>query len=369
MRFLFVGRFPEIGGSALATLPLIEALRQAGHSVVLAHWVMPRRLDWFSERELCNLDLAQQENLLSKLRCLTGLASQCDVIIAVSELTPTYVCQIAGWIAKKPVYAELQVHLDSWIKHNSSPLHHWLIRSFYPHLSGLRCVSKELLTYATKDLGVDRQKSFLVHNGFDLQKLQERAQVPLPPEVEPWFTPATMLCVGRLCQQKRFDLAILAFQQAQPKLPPEARLVIVGEGPLYSDLQQLIAKLELQNSVLLAGLQTNPFPFFAKAALFLLSSEYEGFGRVLIEAMACGCPVIAHDCPVGPREVLEAGKSGLLVADNQPATLAKAMVQLIQNLSLQQQLIAAGYRRCHDFEQAALTQRHVERLTQHLTHR
>ena len=275
MRFLFVGRFPEIGGSALATLPLIESLRQSGHSVVLAHWVLPRRIDWFSDRELCNLDLAQQNNLLGKIRCLTSLASQCDVIVAVSELTPTYVCQIAGWIAKKPVYAELQVHLDSWIKDNSSPLHHWLIRSFYPHLSGLRCVSKELLTYATKDLGVDRQKSFLVHNGFDLQKLQKQAKAPLPPAVEPWFTSATVLCVGRLCQQKRFDLAILAFQQAQPKLPPEARLVIVGEGPLYPNLQQLIAELELQNSVFLAGLQTNPFPLIARGALVLLRSDFK----------------------------------------------------------------------------------------------
>ncbi|MEA5464688.1 glycosyltransferase [Leptothoe sp. PORK10 BA2] len=368
MRFLFVGRFPEIGGSALATLPLIEALREAEHTVLLAHWVVPRRTDWFSQLDLCNLDLAQQGNLLSKIRCLTQLAIQCDIIIAVSELTPTYACQIAGWLTKKPVYAELQVHLDSWIKQNSSPLHHWLIRSLYPHLSGLRCVSKALLTYATKDLGIDKQKSFLVYNGFDLQQIQIQAQAALPQSMESWFTSTTVLCVGRLSQQKRFDLAILAFQQAQPKLPSDARLVIIGDGPLYTELQQLIAGLNLQNSVFLAGLQTNPFPFFANAALFLLSSDYEGFGRVLIEAMACGCPVIAHDCPVGPREVLEEGKSGLLVTDNQPTTLADAMILLLQNSSWRQQLIESGYLRCYDFEQTTLTQQHVQLLTQHSTH-
>lgn len=367
MQFLFVGRFPEIGGSALATLPIIEALRREGHTVQLAHWVVPRCLDWFSDHDLCNLELAKQRNLLQKINYLRKRSTQVDVIISISELTPTYACQIAGWLSQTTVYAELQVHLDSWIKQNSAKFHHWLIRQLYPRLSRIRCVSSELLEYATNELGVDQSKCFVVYNGFDLKAIKAHAQAEIPKSLQPWFTTSIILCVGRLSIQKRFDLAIKAFHQAQDQLPMDARLVIVGDGPQHQELQRLIKQLDLQNKVCLTGLQANPFPFFAKASLFLLSSDYEGFGRVLIESMVCGCPIISHDCPVGPREVLQNGQCGVLTPDNSPPTLAKAMVQLMQNPKRQQQLVENGYRRCEDFEQHSLTQKYINFLTQSST--
>lgn len=359
MRFLFVGRFPEMGGSALATLPLIDALRQAGHTIQLAHWVMPQRTDWFADRDLLDLDLAKQGNLFSKIFYLTRTATNYDAIIAISELTPTYACQIAGWLSHCPVYGELQVHLDHWIQGNSAALHSKLVRWFYPRLAGLRCVSQALATYAVDSLYVSKDKAFVVYNGFDLQTIRAQASQPLPSEVQAWFSGPVILAVGRLCSQKRFDLAIQAFAIAREQLPPETRLVIVGEGSLRSELQVLIDQLNLQNSVHLAGLQPNPFPFFAQATAFLLSSDYEGFGRVLIEAMACGCPVIAHDCPVGPKEVLQSGKCGVLVLNNEPTTMAEAMVSLLANSKHRHQLIQSGYQRLQDFDQAQLSQQYM----------
>lgn len=364
MRFLFVGRFTEVGGSALATIPLIRALQLEGHEATLAHWVIPNHIDWFTDRTLLNLEVAQQKNLFKKVCSLIHLAAQFDVIIAISEMTPTYACQIAGWLTRRPVYGELQVQLDHWIQQNSSKVHHWLIRQFYPNLTGLRCVSGALQNYAVQSLGVPRHKTFVVYNGFDLSHIEQQATQPLPHKMQKWFEYPVILGVGRLCQQKRFDLSIRAFAIAQSQLPPNTRLLILGDGPLHPKLTHLIERLNLTESVHLVGHQVNPFPFFTQAKAFLLSSDYEGFGRVLVEAMVCGCPVIAADCPVGPCEVLQNGQSGYLVADNQIESLAEAMIHLLNNPELQTQLIQAGYARSQDFEQNQISQIYVTQLQQ-----
>ena len=169
-----------------------------------------------------------------------------------------------------------------------------------------------------------------------------------------------------MVEQKRFDLAIKALVIAQKSLVTKAHLVIVGEGHLYEDLQNLIYELNVQEFVHLIGLYRNPFPFFKKAKLFLLSSDYEGFGRVLVEAMICGCPVIAHDCPVGPREVLENGKSGLLVPSNQPEVMAKAIIRTLNNTSVREQFIQRGYDRSKAFQQENLCNQYILNLRERI---
>lgn len=369
MRFLFVGRFPEAGGSALASLPAIKALRQSGHTVQLAHWMIPKHTDWFVDQDLLNLGLAKRGNIFSKLYKLAQMASQYDVIVSISELTPTYACQIAGWITKRPVYGELQVHLDAWITDNSHFLHHQLIRLFYRHLSGLRCVSQPLADYAVQSLRINSNKTFVIYNGFNIENIKKLANEPLPSCLEYFFQNPVILCVGRLVQQKRFDLAIKAFAIAQDRLPDQTKLLIAGEGPLYDDLQNLIHQLDLKDKVYLVGFHSNPFSLFKKAFLFLLSSDYEGFGRVLIESMICGCPVIAHDCPVGPREILKNEQYGLLCHDNSEQTLAKAIIKLFNNQNYRQELIHSGYQRCLDFEQRRVSIQYINVLTERLKSR
>jgi len=359
MRFLFVGSFSNVGGSALATLPFIQTLRQTGHTVQLSHWVKPNPTDLFRDQDLLNLDLAQQKNIVNKIYRLTRLAFQYDIIIAISELTPTYACQIAAWIAQRPVFGELQVHLDSWIKDNSNPVHHLLSRCFYPRLSGLRCVSQALANYAVQSLSVASDKTFVVYNGFDIEKIQKLSDDPLPMAIKNWFRNPVILCVGRLTQQKRFDLAIQAFKIAKLKLSIKVNLVIVGEGDLRQELEDLAGQLGLKEVVHLAGLYGNPFPLFKQASMFLLSSDYEGFGRVLVEAMICGCPVIAHDCPVGPREILENGQSGYLVSSNTPEILADAIITVFKNFSLREQLIQNGHDRAQAFKQESICQQYM----------
>lgn len=132
---------------------------------------------------------------------------------------------------------------------------------------------------------------------------------------------------GRLVQVKRVDLLIKAFNQVQTHQP--CRLLIVGDGAERALMQELISDLNLDSSCYFAGHQNNPLPWIKAADALVLSSDYEGFGNVLVEAMACGTQVIATDCPHGPAEILEHGRYGQLVPPNNSASLAEAMQNVI----------------------------------------
>jgi glycosyltransferase involved in cell wall biosynthesis len=136
-----------------------------------------------------------------------------------------------------------------------------------------------------------------------------------------------IVATGRLAPQKNFPLLLQAFALLRRQRP--ARLLILGEGRLRPQLEALIAELGLGEDVALPGFVTNPYAAFARASLFVLSSDYEGLGNVLIEAMACGCPVVSTNCPSGPAEILEGGRLGELVPVKDAAALSAAMLRAL----------------------------------------
>jgi len=134
-----------------------------------------------------------------------------------------------------------------------------------------------------------------------------------------------ILSVGTLKTQKDHATLIRALARLPENLA--AKLVILGEGPLRADLLALVNELGLQQRVELPGFISDPYPWFRSADLFVLSSRWEGFGNVIVEALECGVPVVSSDCPSGPAEILENGRYGKLVPVQDPIALASAMAQ------------------------------------------
>ena len=140
----------------------------------------------------------------------------------------------------------------------------------------------------------------------------------------PWFGddgPPVILGAGRLAPQKDFPTLIEAFRRVSAARA--CRLVILGEGRLRPQLEGQVRALGLEDWVSLPGWTENPYAFMSRAALFVLSSRHEGFPGVLVEALACGCPVVSTDCPAGPSEILE--DPGLLAPVGDPEALSRIM--------------------------------------------
>jgi len=198
-----------------------------------------------------------------------------------------------------------------------------LNRRFYPWADGIVAVSKGVADDLAQVTSIPRERIEVIHNPVVTPELREKAQTPLE---HPWFAPdepPVLLAVGRLSPQKDFPTLIQAFARVRQARP--ARLLILGEGKERPALEALVRQLGLEEDVSLPGFVENPYPYMVEAALFVLSSRFEGLPTVLIEALYCGAPLIATDCPSGPREILADGQYGQLVPVGDTIALARAI--------------------------------------------
>lgn len=154
--------------------------------------------------------------------------------------------------------------------------------------------------------------------------------------------------VGRLDKQKNQGLLIRAFSEVLKTQPAE--LLLVGSGDKKVAFENMVGELGIKARVHFAGWQDNPYKFVSKSDVFVLSSDWEGFGNVLIEAMACGCPVISTDALGAPAELLDRGTFGLVVPNHDEHLLAKAMLDLISDPGKRKHLIEQGKRRAEQFD-------------------
>lgn len=137
-----------------------------------------------------------------------------------------------------------------------------------------------------------------------------------------------IMTAGRLVPQKDHMTLLRAF--AKMLQEKDARLLILGQGPLRPKLEALAQKLGIANKITFQGYVNNPLPYFKEAKLFVLSSAWEGFPNVMIEAMYCGLAIVSTDCPGGPAEILEDGKYGLLCPVGDDDALAAAMLKALE---------------------------------------
>lgn len=197
----------------------------------------------------------------------------------------------------------------------------------YGWADGIVAVSQGVADDMVRNIGVPAGRMHVINNPVVMPELPELAAAS--PE-HPWFArgqPPVVLGVGRLNAQKDFPTLIRAFARARRRRP--ARLLILGEGRDRTMLESLRDEFGLQSEVDFPGFVLNPYAFLARVAVFVLSSRFEGSPNVLVEAMACGTPVVATDCPSGPRETLEEGRLGRLVPVGDADALGEAIVQTL----------------------------------------
>lgn len=223
-----------------------------------------------------------------------------------------------------------------WLSQIFPPLMKWL----YPRADSIVGVSQGVSEDLDCELGFEPGKVKTVYNPVIDRDTLAKAQTPL---AHPWFeagSPPVFLAVGRLSPQKDFSNLIQAF--ALVRKQKVARLMILGEGETRSQLEAEIIALGITADVSLPGFVQNPYAYMHNATTLVLSSRWEGLPTVLIEAMACGCSVVATDCPSGPQEILSSGKYGRLVPTENAPALATAMLQSLENPLSQASSIERG---------------------------
>lgn len=207
----------------------------------------------------------------------------------------------------------------------------WLMAVSYRRADAIVAVSDGVADDLAATLGYPRTAISTRHNPIETDELAIKSRAVLD---HPWFLdgePPVIIGVGRLSKEKDFPTLIKAFNLLRPATP--ARLVILGEGAERASLETLIEASPFRADILLGGFQDNPYNWMHCASVFVLSSRWEGFGNVLVEAMACGTPVISTACPSGPEEILEHGRWGRLVPVGDADALASAITDTFTDTS------------------------------------
>lgn len=274
-----------------------------------------------------------------------------DILVAGLELGPTYLAYLAGLARRIPTVGWIHTSFGPDLYRSYLTLANRILSRFVlKRLSRLVFVSEGAALAMRNWLGLgsgDGVTWTVIPNLFDFVFCEPKdpGQTGAP---QPKNSLPVVIGAGRLEAAKGFDILI----HAHALLLREGldhRVVIFGEGKERSQLEKLVASLGVEKSVAMPGYVSNIIENMKGATAFVLCSRYEGFGMVMLEAMAAGLPVIAADCPTGPAEVLVGGKCGMLVPPENPVSLSAALQRVLRDANLRISLAEAGARRLRDF--------------------
>jgi glycosyltransferase involved in cell wall biosynthesis len=255
--------------------------------------------------------------------------------------------------------------------HNASRIHEevgtsrrllrWA-RRLYPEADSIVAVSEDIRLESARFFGVEVSRVVRLYNPLPISAIRQRAKLEIGPEAPPEL-PFIVGC-GRLVRMKGFPDLLRAFATIRRDHP--LQLVILGDGPERADLLERAREHGVSKDVLMPGFVANPWSYFGRARTFVLSSLFgESFSMVLVEAMACGVPVIAARCEWGPEEILERGRCGLLYEPGDVEGLARRLRTVLDEPDVVSRLTQAAARRAEDFSQEKLLpelERHIAEL-------
>ncbi|WP_271252864.1 glycosyltransferase [Pseudanabaena sp. Chao 1811] len=234
-----------------------------------------------------------------------------------------------------------------------------LMRYTYPYSDGLIGVSKDTITDLVETLKISSEIPMrVILNPINPERLQELAQEPV---YHPWFQNPeipVILTTARLAKQKQLDNLLRAFAQVVKETP--GKLIILGEGPLRLELEQLSKELGIQELVWMPGYDPNPYRYMAKCDLFVLASAWEGCPIALQEAMGCGAAVVVTDAPGGMKDIIDYGKYGMMVATSDAEALATGMLRILTQIDLKQDYRKQAKVRSQDFHYLHISKQYLD---------
>ncbi|WP_417910629.1 glycosyltransferase [Candidatus Electronema sp. PJ] len=349
------------GGAERANLYLAQEFLARGYEVDLVLMQRKGELLPLLPARVQVIDLATQQ-IRKLLRPLTAYIQQRQPDAVLATMWPltsmAVLCHKLARLQGRLVVAEQNVLSPQYAEWGH--LHNLLLRtsiaSTYPWADARIGVSEGVVDDLAALSGIKKARFEVVYN--PVPRPEPASNTALAQAEQCWGKRRgpRILTVGSLKAQKNQALLIRAFAQAFAQ--SNADLLILGEGQLRHDLEALAAQEGVSNKVHLPGFFSDPTPFYQTADLFVLSSDYEGLPTVLIEALACGLPVVATQCPAGPAEILDNGRWGCLVPVGNVAALAAAMLKALSRPHDREAL----QRRAATFSPSTAANRYLELL-------
>lgn len=304
--------------------------------------------------KVVDLKVARVRNVLRPLSKYLKESKPDAIIAAMWPLT--VIAPLAARLAEYKGRVIISEHSPLSIAYGRHGRLHQLImrasqRMCYPLADVRVAVSSGIADDLARLSSLPREQFTVIHNPAALGKTNVNAACPEQLIGRPG---PIILTVGTLKPVKRHDLLIEAFSRLPASLG--ATLCILGEGQMREQLEGQIDRLGLQGMVLLPGFAADPGPWYAHSDLFVLSSAYEGFGNVIVEAMEYGVPVVSTDCPVGPTEILAGGQYGTLVPVGDAHALSQAILAALTEKGDQ----AAYKLRAKDFALQTIAQKYLD---------
>ncbi|WP_169732515.1 glycosyltransferase [Derxia gummosa] len=326
----------RVGGAELSLIRLARGMARRGPQVVLVvHDTHPDTLHLAAGLEVVSLDVKRTFAAVRQLArfiaiekpdvLLSGLPHNNLAAVAARKLARSK-CRL---VLTEHAPISNQIRAEGGWRFRMLPT---LIRRGYPLADAVVAVSRGVQLDLTAMIA-PQFRARLIFNPIIPEDVADLCAEPID---HPWLDRErydTVLFVGRLSREKRVLTLVRAFNRARRRRP-RLRLLIAGDGPDRERIVQMIERLDLDEKVRLVGNIENPFAWMHRCKVFVLPSLFEGFGNVLVEAMAAGTHVISTDCPVGPREILQGGKFGTLVPMGDIEAMRRAITHAVDRDAL-----------------------------------
>jgi glycosyltransferase involved in cell wall biosynthesis len=346
-----------MGGAERYLVNLSEGLLDEGHEVtiILVEAKGPLLAD---VDKRCRMIVMNKTRVIKSISSLTSIFKENSPDVIISFQTHMNVSTlIAMALAKTTVpviiteHAPIANHLNigaPMLTRIKNGVMLTLVKNLYKRANKFIGVSTSVAQQYAEFSAIPRQNVRVIATPIVTPMLLMRAaQAP----THPWLIEKThpvIISMGRLVGEKDQATLIRAFGLLRKQM--NARMIIFGEGVERKNLEEIIQNLGIGKDVDLPGEVLNPFREMSQADLYVHSAKLEGFGNVLVEALACGLPVIATDCPVGPREILSDGQYGVLTPVGDEYVLAKEMYRVLNMSKLEKdRIINAGKERANEF--------------------